>query len=115
MTKIAHIRLKKTDNTINSNGGVTVAYEKLANNVYKYALAFCHPHDNFSKKQGRAKATGRLKSQRFLQMEAATSDANLIANIISDLSMPWGNYYYDSKSLYCKEKQNELEHSTERG
>ena len=104
MIKIAHIRLRRTDNAINSNGGVTVAYEKLSDNIYKFALASCHPHDNFSKKLGRAKALGRLKSKRFIQMETANSDANLIANIISDLSMPWGEYYYDSKSLYCKEK-----------
>lgn len=107
MIKIAHIRLRKIDNTINSNGGVTVAYERLSDGIYKYALAFCHPHDNFSKKLGRMKAIGRLNSKRFLHMDTARSDANLIANIISDLSMPWGDYYYDSKSLYCKEKQNE--------
>lgn len=106
MSKIAHIRLKKTDDTINSNGGVTVAYEKLANETYKYALAFCHPHDNFSKKLGRMKAIGRLNSKRFIQMDNAHSDANLIANIISDLNLPWGNYYYDSKSLHCKEKRD---------
>lgn len=107
MTKIAHIRLRKTDNTINSNGGVTVAYEKLATDTYKYALAFCHPHDNFNKKLGRAKAIGRMKSKHFIQMDGAKTDSELIANIITELDLPWGNYYYDSKSLYCKEKENE--------
>lgn len=108
MIKIAHIRLKKPDETINSNGGVTVAFEKIhESGIYKYAMAFCHPHDNFNKKLGRAKAIGRMKSKHFIQMDGAKTDSELIANIITELDLPWGNYYYDSKSLYCKEKENE--------
>jgi hypothetical protein len=65
-TKYFHKRHKDEANRILSRGGVTTAYILDDNNVVVgYAQAMCHKHDNFSKQQGRVKAEGRLKSQRY--------------------------------------------------
>ncbi len=47
-------------------GGVTIAAEiDDQDNVIAYAVAKCGPHDNFNRRTGRVKATGRLNSQNY--------------------------------------------------
>lgn len=57
-----HIRDINEDGKINNMGGVTIAYQEVAPDVFKIATARCHPKDNFCKKVGRVKSTGRLNS-----------------------------------------------------
>ena len=58
--KFIHIR-----NAANINkGGQTVALECDRHDmVHAYAVAYCHPKDNFCKRTGRIKAEGKLKSK----------------------------------------------------
>ena len=60
--KYIHIRNRNDNNTIASKGGTTVAYGVDGGNVV-FAFSRCGPLDAYSKKQGRVKATGRLKSK----------------------------------------------------
>jgi hypothetical protein len=49
-------------------GGMTIAYAvNQDNKVLGYAGAKCHSNDNYNKKIGRAKATGRMKSATYYQ------------------------------------------------
>jgi len=64
-TKFMHLR-----NLINgkpsSRGGITIAYVLNDDfNVIGFAPARCHINDNYSRKTGRIKAEGRLKSKSF--------------------------------------------------
>jgi hypothetical protein len=60
----AHFRRVNPDDTINCRGGMTVAFIE-EDGYFKYAMAHCHEKDNYNKSQGRAKASGRLNSQRY--------------------------------------------------
>jgi hypothetical protein len=55
-TKIFHYRTPLAQQTI------ACAIEN--NKVFKFAIAECHPKDQFCKHTGRVKALGRLKSDR---------------------------------------------------
>lgn len=50
---------------VQARGGATVAYRTYGgSNVVEFAIAHCHEKDNFVKQQGRAKAGGRIRSER---------------------------------------------------
>jgi len=67
-TKFLHIRNRDNEGKIISNGGRTVAYYVDEEGfVWAYAVAKCHPSDNFDKQVGRDKASGRLYSERHTQ------------------------------------------------
>lgn len=68
-TKFMHIRRREfNSNAISPRGGVTVAYIIDDNyRVIGYALAKCHEKDNYVKALGRAKAAGRLNSERHFE------------------------------------------------
>ena len=64
-TKFLHLR-RKINNTIQSTGGMTIAY--IIDDDYHvigFAPARCHINDTYNKKQGRVKAEGRLKSDKY--------------------------------------------------
>lgn len=46
--------------------GATVAY-MVGPTGSNYAIAYCGPHDNYSKALGRAKSSGRLLSERYAE------------------------------------------------
>ena len=74
-TKFIHLRHQTKDtirdgavilNEINPCGGMTIAYQvNDGGSVIGFAPAKCHSKDNYNKQQGRAKATGRLKSEKY--------------------------------------------------
>ena len=57
-----HARGKNPDGTISNMGGMTFAYTFLQGGYVKFAVAVCHPNDNFEKRIGRVKSAGRLRS-----------------------------------------------------
>lgn len=57
-----HVRGKNPDGTISNMGGMTLAYTFLSEGYVKFAIAACHPNDNFEKRIGRVKSAGRLRS-----------------------------------------------------
>ncbi|HEY9815114.1 MAG TPA: hypothetical protein V6D20_04810 [Candidatus Obscuribacterales bacterium] len=61
---IIHLRPER-NGQVAPNGGATVAIELLDKFHVRYAVAKCHPKDNFIKRVGRDKASGRLKSEKF--------------------------------------------------
>lgn len=64
--KFVHCRNINKDGTINPNGGLTIAYN--INSEFKvvgWAAAKCHTNDNYNKKLGRMKASGRLLSNKY--------------------------------------------------
>ena len=58
---------------IDNRGGMTVAYTPRDGGGVKFAFACCHPGDNFNKRIGRVKSSGRLNSK----IEALQFDGNL--------------------------------------
>jgi hypothetical protein len=57
-----HVRNIDGEGNVGNMGGATIAYQEIAPDVFKIAVAKCHPKDNFCKKIGRVKSTGRLNS-----------------------------------------------------
>lgn len=45
----------------NNGYDVTIAYQRLGSDAFRYGAAFCHPEDQFDKKMGRNIATGRME------------------------------------------------------
>ena len=71
MVKFHHIRNKENM----GKGGMTVAYEQQTDGTIAYALAQCHPNDNYNKSLGRAKSAGRLMSEKYRHVfKGTTSD-----------------------------------------
>jgi hypothetical protein len=68
MSKVFFIHFRNVDgqSRISNFGGSTVAFREVADGV-EYAVARCNSRDNFNKGFGRAKAQGRLNSDRFRQ------------------------------------------------
>lgn len=62
--KFKHFR-NIENGVVNSLGGATVAYRVDENGGVRYAVAWCHPNDNYNKHLGREKAAGRLESRNF--------------------------------------------------
>jgi hypothetical protein len=60
-----HVRGKNPDGTISNMGGMTLAYTFLQGGYVKFAVAVCHPNDNFEKRIGRVKSAGRLRSANY--------------------------------------------------
>lgn len=90
MPKFAHIRLHNTDGTVDCRGGITVAFEEVTGgtpNQFKYALAFCHSHDNYNKRTGRAKASGRLNSQHHIRLATANNTNELLTHILEHIPL----------------------------
>lgn len=55
---------------IDSRSGATIAFampDKDKKVPIFYAVAWCHPNDNFSKHLGRVKSRGRLRSEKFVE------------------------------------------------
>lgn len=86
MCKYLHLRFTKDiDSTdVAACGGATVAYETSpiapdGTITVGWALAKCCEQDNYRKAVGRIKASGRLKSERYLQILTvpATEEKNI--------------------------------------
>ncbi|UFK09570.1 hypothetical protein [Xanthomonas phage DES1] len=61
--KYLHYRHTAVDGSIESHGGITFAYVEGEQGI-SFATAQCSLNDNFNKKLGRAKAQGRLLSEK---------------------------------------------------
>ena len=71
-TRVRFIHRRPTiDGKITNSGGCTVAYREVDDGI-EYAVAYCSPRDNFSRKIGRAKAGGRLNSDKHKAFERIT-------------------------------------------
>lgn len=68
---------------VSGKGGFTVAFRQIENGI-EYAVARCHPNDNFVKKNGRVKAAGRLNSPRYVQ-KLILDTADLTPAQVSDI------------------------------
>lgn len=62
--KFVHIRYTNEDGSVSARGGHTIAYREAGDRI-EYACAHCSAGDVFNKAYGRAKAQGRLNSDRF--------------------------------------------------
>lgn len=61
--RVAHVRFRAADGSIDNRGGITVAAEIGDNHqVVKYAIARCHSKDNYNREHGWNKAVGRVAS-----------------------------------------------------
>lgn len=83
MNKFLHYRAfdESQVNAVNPSGicarmGATVAYRAVDDNNTEFAVAYCHPRDNYVKAQGRIKATAHLdnKTERYDSTDAVGSD-----------------------------------------
>lgn len=84
--KFAHIRPPKVNGVTPSKGGITIAFNYEGNSCYSYACAYCHPNDNYNKRLGRAKAGGRLNSQKHVKyLDNIDSPKELIDILVQDL------------------------------
>ncbi len=62
--KLRHIRAKDRSGAILSKGGATISAVVDENDkVVKFAIAWCHSRDNFSRHVGRVKSTGMMNSE----------------------------------------------------
>jgi len=86
--KFLHFRQQTFKGDISNLGGVTVAYQKIREGVFKMAYAHCHPKDNFCKATGRIKAAGRLNSPIQSQLVEYSSEKELIADE-RDIQFPY--------------------------
>jgi len=67
-TKFMHLRRFDKKGNLLAKGGKTIAYlVDEQDRVLGMATAQCHENDVYSKQQGRAKAEGRLKSQKYYE------------------------------------------------
>ena len=73
MSKVYFMHVRNLDerNQVSNFGGITVAYREIPGGV-EFAEAWCSPRDNFNKAYGRAKAHGRLNSDRYLRRFTGT-------------------------------------------
>ena len=89
MCKFIHIRNKNIDGSISGRGGATVAYNPLDTNSFVFAIAACHPKDNFCKHTGRAKAAGRLKSKdQYEVLSGFETEKDFVNHMIQVLENP---------------------------
>lgn len=91
--KLRHIRVID-GNIISGRGGATVsAIVKEDGTVVKWAVAYCHPKDNFNRHLGRVKATGRMnsKTQSFTPVTNVTYDdvVNCVFEEVQSNYMPY--------------------------
>ena len=86
--KFLHFRNYKMNGELSNLGGITVAYQKIRDGVFKMAYAHCHPQDNFSKAIGRIKAAGRLNSPIQSQLVEYSSEKDLVADE-RDIQFPY--------------------------
>lgn len=63
--EFAHVRMRNPDGNVTNHRGSTFAFKEVGDGQIVYAAAHCGPNDNFNKKLGRAKAAGRLNSDRY--------------------------------------------------
>lgn len=83
--RFCHIRNYDSVGNVLSKGGTTVAYINMGNGVYQFAVAKCHHDDIYNKKQGRAKAGGKLRSPKHVQIVDKITDlSDLIVFICSN-------------------------------
>lgn len=79
-----HLRDLTTYGDISGRGGATVAYRQRDDGTIEYAVSWCSPHDNFNKSYGRAKAAGRLNSDRFCEIAKETNLAEFRENVYNN-------------------------------
>lgn len=97
MLKYAHLRTMSPLG-VSGLGGATVACEVSPEGfVLKAAASICNPRDNFSRKVGRIKATGRLKSPRWT---ITFKDGEVhVRDFIKELRANSANMFRSSKAL----------------
>ena len=73
-----------------SRTGATVAYQQEADDKpIQYAVAYCHPFDNFSKKMGRIKSGNRLKSPNYRE-DTDVADRNMFREAMDAEMVKYG-------------------------
>lgn len=81
--RFCHIRNYDLNGQVLAKGGTTVAYINMGNGIYQFAVAKCHPNDVYNKKQGRAKAGGKLRSPKHVQIVDKITDVSDLIVFIS--------------------------------
>lgn len=76
--KFLHYREVDEEGKVLPNGGATVAYV-VGENGSSYAFAYCSPCDNYSKAYGRAKSSGRLLSNDYVNVAGFTDAPSFIS------------------------------------
>lgn len=76
--KFLHYREVDEEGMVLPNGGVTVAYV-VGEEGTSYAFAYCSPYDNYSKIYGRAKSSGRLLSDYYVNTAGFTDAPSFIS------------------------------------
>lgn len=77
---VSYIHLRPDSSRTNTNG-LTIAYRPITDDKIEYAVAICSSRDNFCRRQGRIKSSGRLNSERY--------------RVVKDMSVPdFRDYVY---------------------
>lgn len=64
-TQYLHLRDRNQDGSVEPRGGITYAFQEYDEGHILFAVAYCSTKDNFNKRYGRAKASGRLNSKNY--------------------------------------------------
>lgn len=77
--RFAHYRVLNTKtNEVLTTGGVTLAVAKINDNLYRVAGAKCHEADHYCKKNGRAKAKGRLLARNSFRYSKPNKNTGVV-------------------------------------
>jgi len=85
--KLRHIRAKDKDGNILSKGGATISAIVDDNDkVAKFAVAWCHSRDNFSRHIGKVKATGMMNSDNAVSGASSQSWDNIVNGVTTEVN-----------------------------
>ena len=76
-TKFLHYRKVDDRGNVSARGGVTVAYA-VGEEGATSAIAMCGPNDNYNRQYGRAKAEGRMRSERYAQTHKSWTNRDVV-------------------------------------
>lgn len=110
-TRFLHIRTCDEDGVIENRGGMTVVYSpsKELDAIFIH-VAFCHPNDNFCKKEGRKVALEKLNKEGPLDfvdhIHPISESVRLWIMQYFDVGLKKlsnGKYVFDQPNAYIKE------------
>lgn len=88
--KFIHYRQRAADGTVSPRGGLTIAFVEDGDRVLS-AASKCHNNDNFNRKLGRIRASGRLRSYDY-QVEFKGTRAEFLAEMDGQVALYNASY-----------------------
>lgn len=84
MIKYIHVRDLDVNDRPLPTGGITVAYDsQFGVKDVMYAYARCSPKDHYKRKQGAVKATGRMKSPRYVHTFTLEGNDPVVVQVLN--------------------------------